>query len=78
MHQLMLSYFTRPVVLLPQQDQFFRFKIGDTVQIDLSPRERKNLAFKYSLNKGMFYLSREKTNNPLFLFRKIGKFSRGN
>ena len=49
----MLSYFTQPAPVLPQnQPQFYKFKIGETVRIDASPRERKSLNFKYSLNRG--------------------------
>ena len=49
----MLSYFTQPAPVLPQnQPQFYKFKIGETVRIDASPRERKSLTFKYSLNRG--------------------------
>lgn len=53
MHQMMLSYFTRDVVYVPQMKTFFKFKIGDLVHFDLRPSARKNLSFKYSLNKGM-------------------------
>lgn len=75
MQQLMLKYFTRDVVYLPQQNKFFRFKIGDTVKIDLRPQERKNLAFKYSLNKGMFFVQKDfKKKETILLFRKTGKF----
>lgn len=64
MQQLLLAYFTRPTPYLPQHETFFRFKIGDTVYIDLTPSVRKSLSFKYSLNKGMF----SKLNLKIFLF----------
>lgn len=72
MHQLMLSYFTRNVVFLPQQDIFFKFKINDSVRIELSPTARKNLSFKYSLNKGM--VGSNDTFPPFFSFPPLSKF----
>lgn len=53
LRSVVLSYFTQPAPVLPQnQPQFYKFKIGETVRIDASPRERKSLNFKYSLNRG--------------------------
>jgi len=51
---LLLAYFTEPeqVIVPQQQDQFYKFKIGQRVRMNLTKAERKALPFKYSLNCG--------------------------
>jgi len=40
---------------VPQHNsQMFKFKLGDTVAIDLTPTQRKTLGFKYSLHPGQY------------------------
>lgn len=46
-------YKLNPSILIPQQQsKFFKFKIGDSVFLDINPLIRKSLQFKYSLNPG--------------------------
>jgi hypothetical protein len=49
-----MAYFTEPeqVIVPQQQDQFYKFKIGQRVRMNLTKAERKALPFKYSLNYG--------------------------
>ena len=40
---------------VPQHNEnMYRFKLGDTVAIDLTPTQRKTLGFKYSLHPGQY------------------------
>ena len=57
--QMLTAFFTAndenkdDTVHLPQSiASFYKFKINDTVRINVMPAQRKNLGFKYSLNIG--------------------------
>ena len=50
--QSLTKYFTRNVELVPQLDYLFQFKIGDNVYIYMSPTQRKDIKYKYSLYYG--------------------------
>jgi len=48
-----LDYFTRKIVLIPQNlPNFYKFTVGQKVYIDISPVQRKDLSFNYSLAGG--------------------------
>lgn len=50
---LLKEYFTRPAVVIPQNmSSKYKYEVGQTVMLDLSPEQRKKLSFKYSLNPG--------------------------
>jgi hypothetical protein len=68
-HQQMLhAFFTQPVTYFPQStDRFYKYKINDKVRIECSPAMRKQLGFKYTLNRG----------NKVPLLRKEDFFSGG-
>ncbi len=53
-HQQMLhAFFTQPVTYLPQStDRFYKYKVNDKVRIECPPAMRKQLGFKYTLNRG--------------------------
>ena len=52
-NQMLVSYFTKPTVVIPQTSpKTFKYKIGDKVTMDALPNQRRDLAFKYSLNRG--------------------------
>ena len=55
--QMLTAFFTansqNDTAHLPQSiASFYKFKINDTVRINVMPAQRKNLGFKYSLNIG--------------------------
>lgn len=51
--QMLTAYFTKETVVLPQTlPHYYKFNVNDTVRIDASPAQRRNLGFKYSLNIG--------------------------
>jgi hypothetical protein len=50
--QLLKEFFTRTTAHVPDLPQFFKFNVGDTVNVDLSTLKRKDLGFKYSLYVG--------------------------
>jgi len=52
-HQELIDYFTKPTVQVPQSlNKMYRFSKGQEVYIDATPEQRKQLGFKYTLNKG--------------------------
>ncbi len=54
-HQLLISYFTAPKIVLPQNSShMYKFNIKDKVSIELSPTQRKQFGFKYTLNRGKY------------------------
>lgn len=51
--QMLHAYFTKPVTIIPQTlKKMYKFNINQKVRIDAWPSQRRNLSFKYSLNKG--------------------------
>jgi len=51
--KLQKSFFTRDVSILPQNmPQYYKFKLGEIVRLDLSPSERRSFSMKWSLNLG--------------------------
>lgn len=48
---MLTDYFTTPSTVIPQVD-LFKFQINDKVEIDLTPKQRRDLSFKWSLHKG--------------------------
>jgi hypothetical protein len=49
----LLAYFTEEKKIIPQsQESMYKFSLNDIVNIDVLPRNRKELGFKYSLNSG--------------------------
>lgn len=52
---MLYNYFTEPTVVLPQNnDRLFRFNVNDKVVVNLSPQKRRDLNFKWTLNKGKY------------------------
>lgn len=52
-NQMLNKYFTLPTVNIPQSSsKMYAFNINDKVVIDALPRQRKDLSFKYTLNRG--------------------------
>ena len=49
---LLKDYFTSEYPVLPQHMDFYKFKIGELVGLDLTKPERSNLTYKYSLYYG--------------------------
>jgi hypothetical protein len=50
---MLKAFNTSPTTFIPQtNDNLYRFKIGDAVIINALPKTRKQLNFKYSLNRG--------------------------
>jgi hypothetical protein len=57
LNQMLENYFTSSTVVIPQlSSNMYAFNIGDKVLIDALPKQRRDLSFKYSLNKGKRYL----------------------
>lgn len=55
--QMLNAYFTKPVTVIPQTvKKMYKFNINQKVRIDAWPSQRRNLSFKYSLNKGKFLI----------------------
>lgn len=53
MQQQLFSYFTHSKTVIPQSlENFYQFNIGDKVYLDALPSQRRQLGFKWSLNKG--------------------------
>lgn len=49
----LLAYFTQEQQIIPQlNSKMFKFNVNDIVGLDASSRQRKELGFKYSLNRG--------------------------
>jgi hypothetical protein len=57
-NQMLENYFTSSsTVVIPQSSsKMYAFNVGDKVSIDALPRQRRDLSFKYSLNRGNFLL----------------------
>jgi hypothetical protein len=54
LNKMLKDYFTSVPPVVPQkQEKMYKFKVGDKVCLDLSAKQRKDLSFKYSLNKGV-------------------------
>jgi hypothetical protein len=49
---ILKDYFTSEYPVLPQHMDFYKFKIGELVGLDLTKPERSNLTYKYSLYYG--------------------------
>jgi hypothetical protein len=48
---LLKDFFTKPPVVIPQSiKNIYRFSVGEKVYVDLTPIQRKNIGFKWSLN----------------------------
>jgi hypothetical protein len=52
--QMLKAFFTEsPTTVLPQSlSHLYKFNVGDSVRINASPTQRRDLGFKYSLNIG--------------------------
>lgn len=51
--QTLIDFFTSPAVNIPQKNaSLYKFNIGDQIKVYLSNNERRDLSFKYTLNKG--------------------------
>jgi hypothetical protein len=49
----LLAYFTQDQQIIPQLNlNLYKYKINDQVGLDVFPRQRRNLGFKYTLNLG--------------------------
>jgi hypothetical protein len=57
-NQMLENYFTSSsTAIIPQSSsKMYAFNIGEKVLIDALPRQRRDLSFKYSLNRGNFLL----------------------
>jgi len=52
-NQMLTAYFTSNTEMIPQSNKrFYKFDINDKVKIEMTPVQRKQLGFKYSLNRG--------------------------
>lgn len=62
--QMLKAFFTEsPTTVLPQSlNHLYKFNVGDSVRINASPTQRRDLGFKYSLNIGKVI-----TNPKIFL-----------
>ncbi len=49
---ILKDYFTSEYPVLPQHMDFYKFKIGELVGLDLTRPQRSNLTYKYSLYYG--------------------------
>jgi hypothetical protein len=48
---LLKDFFATPPVVIPQSiKNIYRFSVGEKVYVDLTPIQRKNIGFKWSLN----------------------------
>lgn len=55
--QMLKAYFTSPKTVIPQTiKKMYKFKLNQKVRIDTWPSQRKNLSFKYSLNRGNYFI----------------------
>lgn len=52
--ELLNTFFTAETTQFPQHDKFFKYKIGQSLRVDLTPGQRKKLNFKYSLEPGSY------------------------
>jgi len=54
-NNMMIEYFTRKLPTLPQnQTKFYKFNLGETVGINVTPAQRRSFSFKYSLHFGKY------------------------
>jgi hypothetical protein len=74
LNKMLKDYFTSAPPVVPQkQEKMYKFKIGDKVCLDLSAKQRKDLSFKFSLQRGKTIWSDFRLANFLtiiFVFRK--------
>ncbi len=61
-NQILTDYFSKEITVFPQQNlNFFKFNINDKVKIDLTKKQRNDLSFKWTLNRGnKFYYNEQK------------------
>lgn len=52
--ELLNTFFTAETTQFPQHEKFFKYKIGQSLRVDLTPGQRKKLNFKYSLEPGSY------------------------
>ena len=53
LNQLLVSFFTAPQDIVPQSSpRFYKYNINEKVGIVMTPGQRKQLGFKYTLNRG--------------------------
>jgi hypothetical protein len=64
---LLKDYFTSEYPLLPQHMDFYKFKIGERVGIDLSRGQRLNLTYQYSL----YYGRMNKSTTGVIISRRL-------
>lgn len=49
----LLDYFTQDYQIYPQiNSHMYKYRVGDRVGMDVLPRQRRDLGFKYTLNLG--------------------------
>jgi len=66
---ILKDYFTSEYPVLPQHMDFYKFKIGELVGLDLTKPERSNLTYKYSLYYGA---ARDKYFTPFYTVKLTG------
>jgi hypothetical protein len=50
---MLAKFFSSESVFIPQSfSQFYKFKVGEQILINIPPQTRKSVYFKYSLNPG--------------------------
>jgi len=50
---MLIQYFTRPPVIVPQnQNNHYKYNIGDRVRLPLTKAQRNAIGFKWSLHRG--------------------------
>ncbi len=61
-NQILTDYFSKEITVFPQQNlNFFKFNINDKIKIDLTKKQRNDLSFKWTLNRGnKFYYNVQK------------------
>ena len=63
--QTLIDFFTSPAVNIPQKNaSLYKFNIGDQIKVYLSNNERRDLSFKYTLNKGTSPLTGKQKKPP--------------
>lgn len=68
-NQLLQAYVTATTSVVPQNiDHLYRYKVGDKIALNVSPNQRRQLGFKWSLNQGKEgdKTSRNKTTHWVF------------
>jgi len=65
---MLTDYYSQPSTIVPQkQEKFYKFNVGDSVVVALSPLMRRDFRFKFSLFPGK---NQQKQKPPLFVLSR--------